>query len=119
MTNRFVSEFFGMYIEFFDFMKLDGKKLEIPLLVQTAGDKVTGDPVIHNEETFRFCESSVQDCTQTSYPKGKHSMHIEVDDVRDRILSEMDDFFQKYKTPVETASALPPGIAADGEGCNN
>merc|ERR1712154_407911 len=49
---------------------------------------------------------------------GKHSMHIEVDDVRDRILAEMDDFFQKYKTPVVTASALPPGIAADGEGCN-
>ena len=66
------------------------KKIKTPLLIFQAGL----DTIVYTDRHDKLCKKA-KDCTLVKYPTGKHELLMEVDTIRDDLLSKAIDFYSK------------------------
>merc|ERR1719330_802015 len=120
LTNRWALNLILMWEQVIsEFMRTEGKKLQVPMLLITAGDEAASDGYVMTPQSKQFCENSAVACTFRNYPDAYHALLQEIDEHRDRTIGEIDRFFMENAQLGGVAAAVPEGIRAVGEACHN
>jgi len=120
-TVSWVKVLFDMYDDTAQmFMSSEGKELDVPILLQTAGPPEGTDEYVQNGVASAFCKHSAVTCTHSSFPDGKHGLLLETDEIRERLFAEIDEFFvanSGFSSPVDVT--IPANMKENGEGCKS